>query len=376
VSDTLRALGEVARFWRNRFALPIIAVTGSNGKTSTKEIIAHLLEECYRVLKNPGNLNNLVGLPLTLLDLKPSHEVAVVEMGTNMPGEIRRLTEIARPTIGIITNIGEAHLEGMGSLEVLIREKGELFRGIEQTGILVVNQNDPHVVDLAKGSGGRKIRFGVNTEADVMINRVEWRGSQGTRFQLVVGKNKVSVDLPLVGIQLIHNIAAAVAAVSIFEMPLADIQTRLERFKPMPMRMEIILLRGLKIINDAYNANPPSVGMALRTLSRLKGRKRAFVVLGDMLELGEASHEAHRTVGRLIEGLKIAGLFLLGEYAKDVADGAMEQGMNHRKVWITEGHQEIASLLKRQAQPGDWVLVKGSRRMRMENVIKILQEEG
>lgn len=375
VPETLRALGDMARFWRDKFSLPIIGVTGSNGKTSTKEMIAYLLEEKFRVLKSPGNFNNLVGLPLTLLDLEPSHEIAVVEMGTNVPGEIKRLAEIARPTVGIITNIGQAHLEGMGSLEFLIKEKGELFRTIGEEGILVVNQNDPHVSVLARDFLARKIGFGIDTEADVMIDRVQWRGVQGVQFRLTVGKERTLVDFPLMGLQSVHNVAAAVAVASLFEMSVEDIKRRLERFKPLPMRMEIISLRGVTFINDAYNANPPNVEMALRTLSYTKGKGRSFVVLGDMLELGDISRVAHQAVGRLIGTLNVAGVFLLGDHASDVAEDAIQEGMNPRKVWIVKSHHEIANLLKDLVQPGDWILVKGSRQMRMETVIEIFKEE-
>lgn len=375
VPETLRALGDMARFWRDKFSLPIIGVTGSNGKTSTKEMIAYLLEEKFRVLKSPGNFNNLVGLPLTLLDLEPSHEIAVVEMGTNVPGEIKRLTEIARPTVGIITNIGQAHLEGMGSLEFLIKEKGELFRTIGEEGILVVNQNDPHVLVLAKDCLARKIGFGIDTKADVMIDRVQWRGVQGVQFRLTVGKEKTLVDFPLMGLPSVHNAAAAVAVASLFEMRVKDIKRRLDRVKPLPMRMEIISLRGVIFINDAYNANPPSVEMALRTLSYAGRKGRAFVVLGDMLELGDISRVAHQAVGRLVGTLNLAGVFLLGDHASDVAEDAIQEGMNPRKVWIVKSHHEIANLLKDLVRPGDWILVKGSRQMRMETVIEIFKEE-
>lgn len=375
VPETLQALGDLARFWRDRFSLPIIGVTGSNGKTSTKEIIAFLLEERFRVLKNPGNFNNLVGLPLTLLKLEPSHEVAVVEMGTNVPGEIKRLAQIARPTVGLITNIGQAHLEGMGSLESLIQEKGELFRTIGEDGVLAVNQNDPHVSSLARDCPARKIGFGIDRKADVMIDRIQWRGPRGVRFRLAARDQRVSVDFPLMGLQFIQNVAAAVAVASLFETSLKDVKRRLERFKPLPMRMEIISLGDMTFINDAYNANPPSVEMALRALFHGSGKARAFVVLGDMLELGEISQVAHQAVGRFMGALNVEGAFLLGDHAPDVADGAIEAGMNPRKIWIVKSHRGIAGFLKDLARPGDWILVKGSRGMRMERVIEIFGEE-
>jgi len=375
VPETLRALGDVARFWRQRFSLPVIAITGSNGKTTTKEIIGFLLEERFSVLKSPGSFNNLVGLPLTLLDLKPSHEVAIVEMGTNMPGEIGRLAEIAHPTVGIITNISEAHIEGMRSLEVLAREKGELFRAMGEDDVIAVNQNDPRVLALAGDCRAKKIGFGINTGADVTIDRVQWRGARGVRFRLSMGKERAWIDLPVVGIQLVHNMVAAVAVASIFAMNMVDIRRRLEQFGPLPMRMEPIQLRDATFINDAYNANPTSVEMALKTLSHTREKRRSLVVLGDMLELGDLSRTAHRKVGRLIGELNVAGLFLLGDYANEVAGGAVEEGMNPHRIWIGKNHREIVNLLKNEVRPGDWILVKGSRRMQMERVIEILKEE-
>jgi len=327
-------------------------------------------------LKNPGNFNNLVGLPLTLLELDPSYEIAVVEMGTNAPGEIKRLAEIARPTVGLITNIGQAHLEGMGSLERLAREKGELFRAVGEKGTLVVNQNDSRVALLAKDCRTKRIGFGIDTEADVMIDQIRWSGAKGVRFWLAVGKERVWVDLPLPGRQFVQSAAAAVAVASLFQIRVQDMKRRLERFKPLPMRMEIISLRGVTFINDAYNANPPSVEMALESLSRASGKAaQAFVVLGDMLELGDTAQVAHKAVGRLIGKLNVTGGFLLGDHATDVAAGAIEAGMDPHRLRVVKSHQEIVHLLKDIVLPGDWVLVKGSRQMRMETVIRGFEGE-
>jgi len=250
-----------------------------------------------------------------------------------------------------------------------------LFRTMGEGGVLAVNQNDPHVLALARDCPTRKIVFGIDTEADVMIDQIQWRGARGVGFRLAIGKQRVSVDFPLMGPQSIHNVAAAVAVASLFETRVEEIKRRLERFKPLPMRMEIVSLRGVTFINDAYNANPQSVEMALSALSRGSGKGRAFVVLGEMLELGDISKAAHRAVGRHIGALNVAGVFLLGDHASDLADGAIEAGMNPRNVWIVQGHNEIASLLKNLVRPGDWILVKGSRRMRMERVIEILGEK-
>jgi UDP-N-acetylmuramoyl-tripeptide--D-alanyl-D-alanine ligase len=374
VSDTLTALGDIAAFWRESFSLPVVCITGSNGKTSTKEMVAFLLGGSLSVLKNQGSFNNLVGLPLTLLRLAPSHEAAVLEMGTNIPGEIKRLSEIAKPTVGVITNIGQAHLEGMGSFETLIQEKGDLFRFIGREGVIVVNHDDPNVTGLARESFARQIGFGVDTQADVRIDRIDRRGREGVRFRLTVGKESVWADLKVLGLHFLHNVAAAVAVASLFRMSLDDMKRRLADFGPLPMRMEVLSIGDVTFINDTYNANPSSVEMALRTLSDCSGGRRAFAVLGDMLELGDAAGEAHRSVGRLVGELRLSGALLLGDYAADVLVGASEAGMDSRSVRIYQNHEEIVKRLRVLLRAGDWVLVKGSRRMQMETVIQRLEE--
>ena len=375
VPETLRALGDTARYWRDRFSIPVIGITGSNGKTTTKEMIAFLLEERFRVLKSPGNFNNLVGLPLTLLGLDSRHEVAVVEMGTNRRGEIKRLAEIARPTVGIITNIGQAHLEGMRSMETLVEEKGDLFRAVAPDGTLVVNTNDPRVASLAGASTARTISYGVNTKADVMIDRVRCRGSRGMTCRILTGEDESTISLPVVGLQFASTVAAAAAVARCFDMDVKMITDRLTAFNPLPMRMEVVSVEGITFINDAYNANPPSVQIALETLAQIEPKGRTFVVLGDMFELGDISQAAHRRVGQLLGTLNVAGVFLLGAHATDVVEGAVEKGMIRDRIWIARTHRDIVNLLKAHINPGDWVLVKGSRGMRMEAVIDAFREK-
>ncbi len=263
----------------------------------------------------------------------------------------------------------------MGSFESLIEEKGELFRSVGERGLVVVNLNDPHVSALARHCVARKIGFGIDRQGDIMINRIQWCGAKGVRFRLTIGNQTGPVDFPFTGLQFVHNVAAAAAVASLFDMGVEDIKRRLKRFKPLPMRMEITSLGGITFINDAYNANPPSVEMALRALTQSSGKGQAFVVLGDMLELGDISQMAHRKVGRLIGTLNVAGVFLLGAHAPDVAGGAIEGGMDPQRIWVAKSHSEISSLLKDRVRPGDWILVKGSRRMRMETVIETFEGE-
>ena len=274
VEDTLRALGDLAREKRRKHKTPVIALTGSNGKTTTKEMIAACLETTRPVLKTEGNLNNLIGLPLTLLRLTEREKAVVLEMGMSVPGEIRRLTDIAEPDVGLITNIHAVHLEGMGSLERVQEEKGELFRRMKRDGTILVNRDDPRVSVLAKEFSGRKRTFGVEGPADVMARGIRIK-SGGTSFQIVLGggEEETEVTLPFLGRHFVLNALSAVAAATLLGVDLKKAKEALEHLRPSPMRMEIHPLGGgVTLINDTYNANPTSMEWALR------GRQKSPVV--------------------------------------------------------------------------------------------------
>lgn len=376
VKDTLRALGDIARDRRRKFGTPVIALTGSNGKTTTKEMISACIETTFPVLKTKGNLNNLIGLPLTLLNLTENERVVVVEMGMNVPGEIRRLTEIAEPDVGLITNIQGAHLEGMGSLERIKEEKGELFRRMRQDGSIIVNQDDPRVVALGEEFKGQKITFGIDHPADVMARKIRLEGREGTSFLLVLEEEKTEIRLPLLGRHFVHNALSAVAAATLFGVEPEKTKEALEQFRPISMRMDIHSLEGGKtLINDAYNANPDSMDLALKTLAEVKGKGRAIAVLGDMLELGEHTEEAHRQLGKKVAELSIDLLLVLGKEAPVVVESAIRQGLSHERARVVESHFEASSIVIETAREGDWILVKGSRGMAMEKVILGLQEK-
>ncbi len=370
VGDTLRALGDIAHWWRKKHPIPLIAVVGSNGKTTTKEIIATLLEGSFRVLKTSGNRNNLVGLPLTLLDLGPEHNIAVVEMGMNAKGEIRRMTEIANPDVGLVTNISEAHLEGLGTLEELIKAKGELWNTMRPDGVIVVNQDDVHVMKLAERYPGKKVTFGLEVTSDVMAKEFRIEGSKGVRFTLTLRGREVEVFFPMMGIASIYNALAGTAVASVFGVPWDKIMERLEGFKPFSMRMEIIRMgNGATIINDAYNANPKSMELALKTLSEVKDRGRGIAVLGDMLELGQFSDEAHANIGEKVTSLGVDLLFTLGERAEIIAQKARQAGLNKDRVVVSRDHQDLLLRLKKTIKRGDWILVKGSRALSLEKIV-------
>jgi UDP-N-acetylmuramoyl-tripeptide--D-alanyl-D-alanine ligase len=377
VKDALHALGDIAQERRRRFGTPVVALTGSNGKTTTKEMIAACLETTFPVLKTKGNLNNLIGLPLTLLNLTERERIVVLEMGMNVPGEIRRLAEIAEPDVGLITNIEKVHLEGMGSLERVREEKGELFRKMRQDGTILVNQDDPRVIDLATEFPGQKITFGIDHPAEVMATEIRLKGVGRTSFTLMTEGVTMEITLPLLGRHFVPNALSAIAAASLFGIELEKAKEALEHLSPFPMRMEILRLKeGVSLINDAYNANPRSMELALGILSEMKGEGRGIAVLGDMLELGDFSVEAHQHIGQRVEELSIDFLLALGEEAPVLVESAIRHGLDSEKARIVESHTEAISLLKKMIRDGDWILIKGSRRMRMEKIAEGLMERG
>jgi UDP-N-acetylmuramoyl-tripeptide--D-alanyl-D-alanine ligase len=375
VKDTLSALGDIARDWRRKQGIPVVALTGSNGKTTTKEMIAACLETTFPVLRTKGNLNNLIGVPLTLLTLTEKERVVVLEMGMNVPGEIRRLTEIAEPDVGLITNIQMVHLEGLGNLEKLKEEKGELFRRMRRDGTILVNQEDPRVMDLASHYPGQKITFGTEHAADMMAKEIRLSGAGGTSFTLILEGEALEVHLPLLGRHFVPNALAAVATACLFGVDVQRIKEALENFQPFPMRMEVVRLKGgITLINDAYNANPYSMELALETLAEARGKGRAIAVLGDMLELGSFTKEAHEQVGKKVGELSIDFLLALGEEASTVIQSAVRRGFPMKSARRVESHSEALSLLREMIQDGDWVLIKGSRRMAMEKIVEGLAE--
>jgi UDP-N-acetylmuramoyl-tripeptide--D-alanyl-D-alanine ligase len=375
VKDTLDALGDIARDWRCKYGIPVVALTGSNGKTTTKEMMAACLETTFPILKTKGNLNNLIGVPLTLLTLTEKERVVVLEMGMNVPGEIRRLTEIVEPDVGLITNIQKVHLEGIGSLERLKEEKGELFRRMRRDGTILVNQDDPRVVDLASDYPGQKITFGIEHPAEVMAKEIRLGGAEGTFFTLILEGEAMEIHLRLLGRHFIPNALSAIAAACLFGVEVKQVKEALENFQSIPMRMEIVPLKGGKtLINDAYNANPHSMELALETLVEAKGEGRAIAVLGDMLELGNFTKEAHEQLGEKVSELSIDFLLALGEEAPIVVESAIRHGLPMERARVVESHSEAISILKQMIQNGDWILVKGSRRMAMEKIVEGLTE--
>jgi UDP-N-acetylmuramoyl-tripeptide--D-alanyl-D-alanine ligase len=374
VPDTLRAFGDLAEFWRRLYPVPVVAITGSNGKTTTKEMVASILDRSWKVLKNQGTFNNLVGLPITLLQLNNTHQAAVVELGMNQPGEIKRLTEIVSPDVGLITNIQPAHLQGLGTLEGIEAAKGELFAGMAASATIVVNRDDPRVRNLASSFPGRQVSFSVNGEpADIALDRILAMDVDGSRFLLKLPEETLEIYLPVLGLHHRNNAVAAAAVVWALNLPTNTIASGLAKFKPVDKRMEVLTIPGeISIINDSYNANPGSMAAALETLRQVKKQGRGFAVLGDMLELGDESAALHSQVGSKAAQEGVDYLLALGEQASHLLAGAAEAGMDSNRLIQASDHQEIASQVRNLMAAGDWILVKGSRGMRMEKVVEIL----
>ncbi|MEJ5359457.1 MAG: UDP-N-acetylmuramoyl-tripeptide--D-alanyl-D-alanine ligase [Desulfobacterales bacterium] len=371
VADTLRALGDLASFHRRRRRAFVLAITGSNGKTTTRRMTAAVLARRYAVLEPERNWNNLVGVPLTLLRLEPGHEAAVLELGTNRPGEIARLTEICAPDAGLITNIGPAHLEGLGSLEGVLAEKAALVYGLAPDRSALLNADDPLLRRLGRECGRRVILFGTGEEAHVRAAGVEVAPGR-TAFDLATDAGNARVELPVAGACFVGNALAAAAAGRLLGLPPEEIAAGLAAFRPAPGRLEIRELPGgITVIDDSYNANPASVRAAIETLSALRGAARGIVVLGEMRELGAGAAAWHREAGRLAAQSGAARLYACGPWSGEVARGACEAGLSPAAV-VTGGREEIGAALRETLRPGDWVLVKGSRAAAMEAIVEML----
>ncbi|MEK7705318.1 MAG: UDP-N-acetylmuramoyl-tripeptide--D-alanyl-D-alanine ligase [Myxococcota bacterium] len=375
VQDTLRALGDLASFVRRQHAGRVVAITGSNGKTTTKELVAAVLAAVSSVHKTIGNLNNLVGLPLTLLAWPNETRWAVVEMGMNHLGEIARLTEIATPDVGVITNVAPAHLAGLGSVDAVARAKGELYAGLGATATAIVNADDPLVQGIAVPLLGqqKRLRFGWARGADVRIERYV-PTAQGSRVMLELEGAPVELHLPLFGTHNAVNAAAAAAAAWALGVDRDVIASGMGNVRVPGGRLRVIAetRRRIGVIDDTYNANPHSMHAAFAALAE-RGTGRRVAVLGDMLELGDSAAALHREVGRSAAVAGLDWVVSFGELAEAVAEGARRAGA---EATVAASLEDLLALLDRGLVAGDWVLVKGSRGMRMERVVDHLMAEG
>jgi len=373
VKDTLQALGDLAAAVRGQFSAPVIGITGTSGKTTCKEMLASVLTSLGPGLKSAGNYNNLIGVPLTLFGLQPEHRWAVVEMGMSARGEIARLAEIARPNIGLITNVGAGHLENFDGISGVARAKGELFISLPADGVALINADDPEVSVLPVANGVRRVLFGVNPDADVRAEKIVARNGS-VSFLLVIAGAAQQVVLPLPGRHNVANALAAAAAATVIGVSLQDIAAGLQAFQPCPGRMELLELPGdVVVLEDSYNANPLSVHAALDALHDLGAPGRRIAVLADMLELGPSAPELHQQIGAIIPE-RADWLFTYGRLAKEIAHGAREAGLAEDRIFSSADQDELVVHLLGLLKAGDRVLIKGSRGMRMEKVTAALRD--
>ncbi len=373
VEDTLTALQALARAHRRRFHGIVVAITGSNGKTTVKEWTASILRQRYDTYKASGNLNNHIGIPLTLLGIELSHEVAVLEMGMNHLGEIRDLCAIAEPHIGVVTNVALAHVGHVGSLDAIQQAKGELIESLDTSGIAIVNADDPRTLALGRRARGRVLTFGRAADATVRGHIVTHRGLQGLECVVELNGAPWDVQLTLPGAhQLLNALAAATVGVAL-EVPAAAIIEGLQTYHGMYGRMAIRQGQGgTVLIDDTYNANPDSMQAALRFLAQVSGAGRRLAVLGDMLELGEEAPALHRDIGVLVCGSGVAHVITLGPLAQHIAAGARDAGMAAGKVHCVADRDEALAVVRRLQRPQDIILLKGSRGMAMEHLVAAL----
>ena len=371
VKDTLAAYQLIAKAWREKFPqIPVVAITGSNGKTTTKDLTAAVLSAKGAVLKTQANFNNEIGLPLTLLGLKEEHTAAVVEIGMRGFHQIEALAPIASPQIGIVTNVGETHMELLGSLENIAKAKQELVEAIPAGGTVILNADNKYVAGMrsAAKEGVKVMTFGLEQEADVKGEAIHTEGNV-TKFMVTYANERHEYEVNMVGRHNVYNTLAAIAAGFAMGLTPAEVREGLSHLEATKMRFELQQVKEWNVVNDAYNASPMSMTAAINTLSELtKGRKIA--VLGDMLELGSVSEEAHLHVGEEVAEHGFTALVTRGEMGEFIAKGAENKGMT--AVYRCASHEDAAEKLHELLQPGDTLLFKGSRGMAMEKIIDLL----
>jgi UDP-N-acetylmuramoyl-tripeptide--D-alanyl-D-alanine ligase len=372
VADPLAALGASAAGWRRRFDPLVVGVTGSIAKTSTKEAIAAVLASRFRTLRNEGNQNNEVGLPLTLLRLGPEDEAAVLEMGMYVGGEIAELARIARPRIGVLTAVQPVHLERIGSLDAIEAAKGELLEALPPDGAAILNADDPIVRRMGARSAARVTTYGFAAAADVSAEAVTSAGIDGMRFVLRTEGNRRPMTIPTLGRLSVHNALAAAAVGRVAGLSLDEIAAGLAGGWAAPHRAQLVRLGAVTLVDDSYNASPRSVVAALELLAGLPGRRVA--VLGEMLELGDASDEGHRVVGEAA-ARTVESLVVVGVGARGIADGAVAAGLDPLRVIRVGGIDDARDALASRLRDGDVVLVKASRGIGLDRLVDDLRHD-
>ncbi|QEK11949.1 UDP-N-acetylmuramoyl-tripeptide--D-alanyl-D-alanine ligase [Crassaminicella thermophila] len=375
VKDTLKALQDLARYYISKFNIIVIGVTGSTGKTSTKDMIYSVLSKKYKVLKNQGNFNNHIGLPLTVFDLKKEHEIAILEMGMSGFDEIDLLANIVKPNIAVITNIGLSHIENLGSQENILNAKMEITNYFDETNTLIVNGDDQLLKNIENnGINFHKYFVGLGTNCNYQAVNINDLGEDGISFDVLIDKKAYPFRLNVPGIHNVYNALYAIAIGKILNVDIKLIYDGIKDFKGSKMRLNILTTNEeIKVINDAYNASPDSMRAAIAVLSKMS-KNRRIAVLGDMLEMGEYSTKGHYDVGIEVAKQSVELLITIGEKAKNIAKGAIENGFDKKNIFLCKNNKEAINILKDLLQRKDAVLIKGSRGMRMEEIVEYIQE--
>ncbi len=369
VADTLKAYHRIARAYREMFTLPVIAITGSNGKTTTKDLVGEVLSQKYRVLKTAANFNNEVGVPKTLLELDSSTEIMVLEMAMRGPGQIRELAEMVLPDQGIITNIGEAHFELLGSYEAIANAKAELIECLPTKGTAILNSDDRWFTCLVQKSRAPVLSFGLDKGSTLRLLSYEAKGVEGFAIKVRCSEEDYHFYLPFLGFHNVYNSMAAILVGLMHDVPAPLIQKGLERARITGRRMEKIMTPdGITIINDTYNASPSSVEHAIKTLSLLEHQGQKVIVLGDMRELGDIAEESHRRVGRMVAEARPDYLVTLGDSARWIYQGACEAGFQQERCFWFENREKAMEKVDSLLAPHDLLLVKASRLMKFEEI--------
>jgi UDP-N-acetylmuramoyl-tripeptide--D-alanyl-D-alanine ligase len=372
VHDSLQALQQVARFWRRKLSLRVVGITGSVGKSTTKELVASVLEQRYRTLKNLGNMNNEIGLPLTLLHLSEGHEAAVLEMGFYVPGEIAFLCDLALPQVGVITNVGTVHAERAGSQEVIAKGKAELVQSLPPApeGTAILNFDDPWVREMASETKANIFFYGLDPEADLWADQVESMGLEGIRFRLHFRNETIHLRVPMIGRHSVHTVLRASAVGLVEGLTWQEIVAGLREGHAQLRLVAVRTENGALLLDDTYNASPESTLAALNLLDELEGRK--WAILGDMLELGPYEQHGHEMVGvRAAE--VVDDLVTVGERGRMIAAAASNAGLVKERIVEVESSQQAIEFLRNRLGEKDVVLVKGSRGMHMDRIVAALE---
>jgi UDP-N-acetylmuramoyl-tripeptide--D-alanyl-D-alanine ligase len=372
VNNSLESLQQIAYYWRRKHKVKVIGITGSVGKSTTKELVAEVESRRYRTLKSAGNLNNEIGLPLTLLNITPEHERAVLEMGFYVPGEIKFLCDLALPEVGVVTNVGTVHAERAGSIEVIALGKSELIQSLPSApvGVAILNYDDPRVREMAGQTQAKVFFYGLDSHADLWADGVEGLGLDGIRFRMHYRSEILYMKVPMIGRHSVHTALRAAAVGLVDGLTWQEIVDGLRSGQTQLRLVVARSINGAVILDDTYNASPESTLAALNLLEDLEGRKIA--VLGDMLELGQYEWRGHEMVG--VRAAEVVDeLVTVGERGRMIAAAASRAGLSNQLISALDNNQQVIELLETRLQPNDVVLVKGSRGMQMEQIVTALE---